>query len=486
MMQVDFAIITVRSDEFTAILHRFPARVYKAASERTYGISQIRTKSGKDCTVAIVRSGEQGNDAAQQIARDMINDLNPQMLLVVGIAGGVPSDDFTLGDVIVSSRVDNFNMSKRYEGGVEKFDIRGGIHPSISNIAASLPLYETELTGWNAPESITLDRPKVDLKNVEMEMQEKLADRQKNASWYEQILNSMKAHFGNEENRTHPPVFKTGTIASSNSLIRNIDVLVQWLQDAHSILAVEMEVAGVYQATQMIRQQYPVMAIRGISDIIGLDRDNQWTKYACQTAAAFTYAFVRAEIITPRATATSTPASASPPVAQQTAQSSQTQKPIEVFISYSEEDERFKRQLETHLSLLKREKLINPWHSQQTKVGGPPGWHEEEIAERIDSAQIVLLLMSPSFIASDQLYENEMTRAIERQKAGDPVRVIPIAVRHIASSDPDKTPDFQKIRGLPRSGKPIEAWRSADEAWAQIAQEIRQVCKDLRGSTGKR
>ena len=51
------------------------------------------------------------------------------MLLVVGIAGGVPSDDFTLGDVIISTRIDNLNVSKRFDDGREEFDIRGGIHP---------------------------------------------------------------------------------------------------------------------------------------------------------------------------------------------------------------------------------------------------------------------------------------------------------------------------------------------------------------------
>jgi nucleoside phosphorylase len=491
MIQVDFAIITIRPDEFTAVLQRFPQKPQKGSSGRTYGISQVQTKTGQNCIVAIVRSSEQGNDAAQKIANDMINDLNPQILLVVGIAGGVPSDDFTLGDVIISTRIDNLNVSKRYEDGREEFDIRGGIHPGISDITASLLLYQMELEGWNNPDSIKLDRPEVDLQQFETdEMKAKLADGQKNASWYRKVRTSITAHFDSEKNRTRPSLFETGTIASSNSQIRNIDILVQWLQNAHSILAVEMETAGVYQATQNIRQQYPVMAIRGISDIIGFDRDNQWTKYACQTAAAFTYAFVTAGIITPRGTSTltSTPASVSPPVAHKTVQPSATQsnkqpddtEPINVFISYSAEDEKFKKQLETHLSQLRREGVIRPWHSQQTKVGEGQG-REQEIANHIDSAQIILLLMSPSFLASDQLYENEMMRAINRQLSGDAVRVIPITVRHIAPGDPDKTP-FQKIQGLPRSGKPIESWRSADEAWALIAQEIRGVCKDLRAN----
>ena len=297
--QVDFAIITIREDEFEAVLQRFPHKPQKGPSGRTYGISQIKTQSRQNCTVAIVRCDEQGTDTAQQITNHVISDLDPQMLLVVGIAGGVPHDDFTLGDVIISSRIDNFNLSKRHEDGREKFDMRSGIHPVISDIAANLRLYHAELAGWNTEASITLSRPTVNLAQFNKNTFKKkiTANVDKDvASWYKDLQSSITSHFGSKR----VPTFKTGRIASSNNLVRNIDILVQWLRDDRSILAVEMESAGVYQATQGIHQQYPVMAIRGISDIIGLDRDNQWTKYACQTAAAFAYAFITAGIVPPK------------------------------------------------------------------------------------------------------------------------------------------------------------------------------------------
>src|SRR5437588_13066509 len=197
MIQVDFAIITIRPDEFAAVLQRFPTEVHKGPSRRTYGISQVHTKTGKNCSLAVVRSSEQGNDAAQQVANDLINDLDPQLLLVVGIAGGVPSDDFTLGDVIISTRIDNLNVSKRFDDGREEFDMRGGIHPGISDITASLLLYQTELAGWNDAASITLDRPGVDLRQFEMdEFQAKIAGGAKNAPWYQHIHQSLTAHFG--------------------------------------------------------------------------------------------------------------------------------------------------------------------------------------------------------------------------------------------------------------------------------------------------
>jgi nucleoside phosphorylase len=296
MMQVDFAIITIREDEFEAVLQRFAVKAQQGDSKRAYGIAQVKTQAGQTYTVAIVRCAEQGADTAHQVANDVINDLDPQILLVVGIAGGVPHDDFTLGDVIISNRIDNFNESKRAEDGKETFNMKGGIHPFVTEIVGRIGLYQKELAGWNTPMSITLDRPPVSLAQFDTDaFQKKLTTKSEKhiAAWYKDLQDSITYHFES----TRLPLFKTGTIASSNSLIRDIDLLVQWLQNARSILAVEMESAGVYQASQKMTKQYPVMAIRGISDIIGLDRDRRWTKYACQTAAAFTYAFITAGIV---------------------------------------------------------------------------------------------------------------------------------------------------------------------------------------------
>src|SRR5947209_3804135 len=109
--KADFAILTILQEEHEAILARFTTDPYSdPSSQQTYGISQVQTKDGKNCTVAIARTIRQGNDASQQLANRMINDLDPQMLLVVGIAGGVPDTDFTLGDVIVSSHILNVSV----------------------------------------------------------------------------------------------------------------------------------------------------------------------------------------------------------------------------------------------------------------------------------------------------------------------------------------------------------------------------------------
>jgi nucleoside phosphorylase len=72
--------------------------------------------------------------------------------------------------------------------------------------------------------------------------------------------------------------------------VKDPSVLIPWLQTARNLLAIEMESGGVYRA---VRERCPMLAIRGLSDLVGLSRADAWTKYACASAAAFTHAFLR-------------------------------------------------------------------------------------------------------------------------------------------------------------------------------------------------
>src|SRR5207248_1506598 len=110
------------------------------------------------------------------------------------------------------------------------------------------------LAGWNEPISIGQERPAVDLRWA-------YASINGNDNWRQKVWQSLSRHFGKVPNRQRLPLFKTGSIASSNHLVRNPAVLIQWLSSHRQILAVEMETAGVYEAAQMLGHQYPVIAI---------------------------------------------------------------------------------------------------------------------------------------------------------------------------------------------------------------------------------
>ncbi len=305
-MTVDYAIITILEEEYKALAQRFNPIRQRCASGNTYAISRVQSLDGKTYDIAIGRCPEQGSGVAQHLAGDMIQDLSPALLLVVGIAGGVPDNDFTLGDVIVSSRIHDFGINAYKPDNIE-WNIRGGIHPHVSEIVAALPMYEKELQGWNTPASIKFPRPEIDrakFKNFDLiqlteEEKQDIFDSPLPLPWQKKIFESLKWNFGIPPQRDPAPICSTGSVASSGSLIRNPAIPIEWLQEARSIRAFEMEAAGVFQAAQQVQKQYPVMTIRGISDIPGLRREDGWKHYACHSAAAFTYAFIKAGVAEP-------------------------------------------------------------------------------------------------------------------------------------------------------------------------------------------
>src|SRR5262249_9114981 len=107
--------------------------------------------------------------------------------------------------------------------------------------------------------------------------------------WQRELRAKLEHHYG-KVGAPRAPVYAAGPIASSDRLVKDPAVLIPWLTTARNLLAVEMESGGVYRA---VREGCAMLAIRGISDIVGLKRSDAWTKYACASAAAFTRAFLR-------------------------------------------------------------------------------------------------------------------------------------------------------------------------------------------------
>ena len=83
---------------------------------------------------------------------------------------------------------------------------------------------------------------------------------------------------------------------------------------------------------------------------------------------------------------------------------------LRIFFSYSHEDEDFRNALEIHLSALKRQGIIETWHDRRIGAGDE---FENQISEHLEEDEIILLLVSPYFIASNYCYDVEMKKAME-------------------------------------------------------------------------
>src|SRR5205085_8456359 len=121
-----------------------------------------------------------------------------------------------------------------------------------------------------------------------------------------------------------------------------------------------------------------------------------------------------------------------------------------IFFCYAHEDEAFLKKLKKHLRPLQRQGLIDVWHDGDISAGTE--W-EHEISQQLNSAQIILLLVSPDFMDSDYCYSVELERAMERHERRE-AYVIPVILRHVLW----QWSPLRKLQALPTDAKPVEQW----------------------------
>lgn len=140
---------------------------------------------------------------------------------------------------------------------------------------------------------------------------------------------------------------------------------------------------------------------------------------------------------------------------------------VTLFFSYSHEDEELRNELETHLALLKRQGVISSWHDRRITAGSDI---DQAISSELESSQIVMLLVSAHFLASDYCYEKEMKRALEKHEDGTAV-VIPVILH---PCDWHSAP-FGHLRATPTDGKPVSMHANQHEALAIVAKDVREA-----------
>jgi hypothetical protein len=145
--------------------------------------------------------------------------------------------------------------------------------------------------------------------------------------------------------------------------------------------------------------------------------------------------------------------------------------PVKVFFSYAHQDRKFRDLLGKHLTPLVRAGYITQWYDGNVQAGAE--WAEETY-KHLNTADIILLLISSDFMASDFCYHVEMTQALKRHVSGQ-ARVIPILLRPTYWK---QTP-IGTLQALPREEKPVSSWRNYDEAFVYIVRELFEEMKLL-------
>jgi len=142
----------------------------------------------------------------------------------------------------------------------------------------------------------------------------------------------------------------------------------------------------------------------------------------------------------------------------------------QIFYSYSHKDAELRARLEVYLAPLRHKGKIVEWHDRKIEPG--TDWNAE-ISSHLDTANLVLLLLSPDFLASDYCFGVEVDRCLARLKTGT-LRVVPILLRPCLW----KESPFSELQIIPRDARPLGPSSDSEERWNDVALEISQIVRE--------
>jgi tetratricopeptide (TPR) repeat protein len=152
------------------------------------------------------------------------------------------------------------------------------------------------------------------------------------------------------------------------------------------------------------------------------------------------------------------------------------EKPLRIFCCYARADQAYLLALRNHLMPLQRTGLL----TTHADIDISPGenW-QQKIRSYLNTAHIILLLVSPDFLASDYCWSSEMTRALERHNEGS-AYVIPLILRSCYWANMP----FSTIQALPTNTQPITTWPNQDDAFLDVVNGIRRAIENLLSGAG--
>lgn len=147
----------------------------------------------------------------------------------------------------------------------------------------------------------------------------------------------------------------------------------------------------------------------------------------------------------------------------------------ELFYSYSHKDERYRSNMETALSQLRRDKLLKEWSDHKILPGQSIS---ERIKDKMNEVNIIVFLLSPDFLDSDACLE-EWEYAKKLENEGKLVFRIPIILRDCSWIDFLGDDD---VKVLPNDGRHVTKFNPQVTAWQQVYNGIKGIINELKNT----
>ncbi|KXJ87295.1 hypothetical protein Micbo1qcDRAFT_96457, partial [Microdochium bolleyi] len=239
---------------------------------------------------ACLPSGDYGNNSAANVAVHMRRSFpSIHMLLLVGIAGGVPFPaDVRLGDVVVGQRIVQHDLGKQLKGGEflhtsTTYSLHSSVGTTLSLLRASL---EPQCIGpelEHLRHSYPSLRRRLDRKRLSDDLHQNDYEHEDDARGCE-CCDSTKLTVRGERQDGNNSVVHYGTIESGDQVVKDAK-LRDRIGKTHGALCIEMEAAG-------LKHDFPNLVVRGICDYADSHKNKEWQDYASATAAVFAKLFL--------------------------------------------------------------------------------------------------------------------------------------------------------------------------------------------------
>ena len=281
---IRIGIITALPEEYTAIkvlldnVSNHNVKTDKPSAGNRYVIGEIKSIYGGTHLVALCLLPEMGNNFSASIATKMLNEF-PRIdnIIVSGIAGGVPSKVY-LGDVVISTKgVLQYDFGKNEK---DKFILKEPGSLCSAYLIDAIKHFRADILEKGEKWRENIDR--IDELTFEdfsrpIDMEEEYYGEVDG----EYVLRTRKSAINSS-------IFFE-RIASGNVVQKNPEVR-DSLNIEHGIIAIEMEAAGIKDATRLESKGY--LVIRGICDYCDDTKNDSWHNYAAAIAAAYTFSLI--------------------------------------------------------------------------------------------------------------------------------------------------------------------------------------------------
>lgn len=251
---IDFLIVTALEEERDAVISVFPELKKVPPSDDDVRIYyrcefSFSDSNGDACVyhLVLVPLLDMGRLQASLATTDAIKKWNPNYVILIGIAGGIQAKEISLGDVLISSRIVDYELQKVKSDGDDEIRYR----PHEANPRLIGAVRELRDIDWFKAKEVMALRP----------------------------------------NNSDTPTKHIGCVASGDKVVTAQEYLARHRAVWPEMIGVEMEAAGVASACFQSVSRPGFIMIKGVSDLAdhrkGASRTQKWRRYACIIAASF-------------------------------------------------------------------------------------------------------------------------------------------------------------------------------------------------------